>query len=165
MRAPFIEVDPTSLSQQAVETIPVIAESLTVHKTVADAGGVRLQKRVHEEVVTVDEPLLKQAVQLTRVPIGRDVDGPVAIRYEDNVTIIPVVEERLIIRRQLVLVEEIHIARTQHTDRAPQSVTVRREEVIVERQDTEVAPWRVERVGNEPNDIIGAEPPGSPSQR
>ena len=80
------------------------------------------------------------------VPIGREVDGPVSIRYEGGATIIPVVEERLIIRRQPVLVEEIHISRESFVQRVPQSVTVRREEeVIIERQAPGESDWRVEQ--------------------
>ncbi|HEY0747704.1 MAG TPA: DUF2382 domain-containing protein [Steroidobacteraceae bacterium] len=124
-------------------TFPVIAEKVTVHKTLADNGGLRLRKVVHEDVVEVDEELTSEAVKLTRVPIDREVCGPVEVRYEDGVTIIPIVEERLVIRRQRVLVEEIHLSRTSHTKRAPQSVTVRREEIIAERQDPGSATWRL----------------------
>ncbi len=124
-------------------TFPVIAEKVTVHKTVADNGGLRVRKVVHADVVEVDEELTSQAVKLTRVPIDREVFGPVEVRYEDGVTIIPVVEERLVIRRQRILVEEVHLGRTSHTKRAPQSVTVRREEIIAERQDPGSDAWRV----------------------
>ena len=79
-----------------------------------------------------------------RVPIGREVDGPVHIRYEGGATIIPVVEERLILRRQLVLVEEIHVSRDSFIKRVPQAVTVRREEIIVERQAPGESEWQVE---------------------
>ncbi len=126
-------------------TIPVIEEKVTVHKTLADNGGVRLRKIVHENTVELDEPLAAQSVKLTRVPIGRDVAGPVAIRYENGMTIIPVVEERLVVHRQLVLVEEIHVSGTVHTRRAPQSVTVRREEIIVERQAPGSDDWELVR--------------------
>ena len=105
-----------------------------VHKTVADNGGIRLRKVVHTDVKLIDEELYAQSVQLTRVPINREVEGPVDIRYENGMTIIPVVEERLVVRRQLVLVEEIHVGHSSHITRKPQSVTVRREEMIVERQ-------------------------------
>jgi uncharacterized protein (TIGR02271 family) len=124
--------------------IPVIEESVTVYKNVVDNGGVRIRKLVHGEVVQVDEPLAREGVKCVRVPIGREVDGPVSIRYEAGATIIPVVEERLIVRRQLVLVEEIHFSRDSFIQRVPQSVTVRREEIIVERQAPGESEWRVE---------------------
>jgi uncharacterized protein (TIGR02271 family) len=119
---------------ELIATLPVIEESVTVYKNVVDNGGVRIRKLVQEEVVEVDEPLTRDGVKYTRVPIGREVDGPVSIRYEAGATIIPVVEERLVVRRQLVLVEEIHVSRDSYVARVPQSITVRRETVVVERQ-------------------------------
>lgn len=121
-------------SHNAAPAIPVIHESVSVHKTLADNGGIRLRKVVHADVQVIDEELATQSVTLRRVPIGREVEGPVQIRYENGLTIIPVVEERLVVRRQLVLVEEIHVGHSTHVTRVPQSVTVRREEMIVERQ-------------------------------
>jgi hypothetical protein len=41
--------------------------------TAVGDGGLRLRKVVHAKVVTVDEELKSQAVNLTRFPIGRDV--------------------------------------------------------------------------------------------
>jgi uncharacterized protein (TIGR02271 family) len=124
--------------------LPVIQESVKIYKTVVDNGGVRIRKQVHSELVEIDEPLATEAVKVTRVPIGREVEGPVAIRYEDGVTIIPVVEERLIIRRQLLLVEEVHVGRTSYIRRTPQAVTVRREEITVERQKPGDTEWRID---------------------
>jgi uncharacterized protein (TIGR02271 family) len=126
-------------------TIPVVEERLAVHKTIADNGGVRLRKLVHSRLVDIDEDLLTDAVNVVHVPVGQDVEGHPAIRYEGGVTIIPVVEERLIVRRQLVLVEEIHVSRSTHVRRAPQSVTVRREEIVVERQAPGSDNWVVEK--------------------
>jgi len=128
----------------AIGTIPVIEESLAVHKTMADAGGVRLRKQVTTEEVTFQEPLLRESVQVRRVPIGRDVEGPQPVRYEGGVTIIPVVEERLIMRRQMVLVEEVHLSKSQTVDRSSQSATVRHEQVIIERQDPATGAWHIE---------------------
>jgi uncharacterized protein (TIGR02271 family) len=131
------------LNEQATPhtVLNVIQESLNVYKSTVDNGGVRVTKLVHAEVVDVDEPLETQSVKLTRVPINREVDGPVSIRYENGATIIPVVEERIITRRQLVLVEEIHVSRETHIKRVPQSVTLRREKVVIERQKPGETTW------------------------
>jgi uncharacterized protein (TIGR02271 family) len=142
-------MDPQNLAADTVGnhdsiTVPVIEESVKVYKNVVDNGGVRIRKLVHGRVVEVDEPLAREAVKCVRVPIGREVDGPVSIRYEGGATIIPVVEERLVVHRQLVLVEEIHISRDSFVQRVPQSVTVRREEVIIERQAPGEDEWRTD---------------------
>ena len=136
--------DDVLVDEQAISVIPIVAESLTVHKTLADSGGVRIQKKILEELINVDEPLLKQSVQVVRTAIGREVDAPLPIRYEGNSTIIPVIEERLVTRRQLYLVEEIRLTRVEQTERSPQAVTLRREEIVIERQDMESGTWRAE---------------------
>ncbi len=43
------------------------------------------------------------------MPVGRVVDEAPAARAEGDTTIIPVVEERLVVVKQLFLVEEIHV--------------------------------------------------------
>lgn len=138
--------DETLLDQTKVAVIPVLAETLHIHKTVADAGGVRIHKRVHVDTVTVDEPLLKQSVRITHVPIGREIAAPLPVRYEGDVTVIPVIEERLITVRQLFLVEEVHLTRIEQTVHEPQSITLRHEEAFVERQDMATGLWAAEHV-------------------
>ena len=57
--------------------VPVLAEELEVHTRVVETGKVRLTKVVHERKVQVDEPLWREEVEVTRVPIPRVVEGPV----------------------------------------------------------------------------------------
>ena len=122
--------------------MPVIEEQLDVTKRVVESGAVRLRKIVHEEVVTVEEPLATQETEVERVKVERPVDAEVAVRYEGDVAIFPVVEERLVTRKQLVLVEEIRITRRTHTRSEPRQVTLLREEVVAERLDPESGEWR-----------------------
>jgi len=90
----------------------------------------------HEEVV--DEPLLRQEVQIDYVPINRIWDGPAPPpRYEADKLIIPLLEEVLVVEKRLMLKEELHISRVQKTVREPQSVVLRSESVSVERVEPE----------------------------
>ena len=125
--------------------VAVVEESIHVGKRLVDTGRVRLRKLVHEDHVTVDEPLTIQTVEIERVAIGRPVEGPVAVRHEGEVMIVSVVEERLIVSKQLVLVEEIRITRRTLDQRAPRNVAVRREEIIAERLDPASGEWKEER--------------------
>jgi uncharacterized protein (TIGR02271 family) len=122
-------------SAQADESfaLPVIAEELDVRRRRVETGRVRITKRVHEREETVDEPLLREAVEVERVPIDRVVDAVVEPRQEGDTLIIPVLEERLVVTRQLVLREELRITRRRSEERRPQQVTLRSEEVLVER--------------------------------
>jgi stress response protein YsnF len=56
-------------------------------------------------------------------------------REEGGVLVIPVVEEEIVVRRRLVLREEIHITRKQVQEQAKRDVTLAREHAIVERLD------------------------------
>lgn len=126
----------TSMSEprtEAEETIPIVEESLRVRKEVRETGRVRITKRTEVETETVDEPLLREDVEIRRVPIDRVVDGPVAIRHEGDVTIIPVLEERLIVQKQLVLKEELHVERRASTRHESHQVDLRRERLDVQR--------------------------------
>ena len=95
--------------------------------------------------------------EIERVAVNRPVDAPVAVRHEGDVTIIPVLAERIVTRTQLVLVEEIRITRHRETRPAPRQVTLRREEMVVERLDAASGEWRV--VDAAPPGLLGARAP------
>jgi uncharacterized protein (TIGR02271 family) len=113
--------------------VPVLAEDLEVQKRVVETGTVRITKQVHEREALVDEPLYRDEVEVTRVPIQRVVDAPIPVREEHGTLIVPVLEEVLVVEKRLMLKEEMHIRRHRVETRQPQQVTLRREEVGVER--------------------------------
>lgn len=113
--------------------IPVIAEELDVQKQVVETGKVRVTKVVHERETVVDEPLLRDEVEVEHISVNRAVEGPISIRYEDDAIIIPIMEEVLVVQKQLILKEEIHIRKRRIETHHPQQVTLRREEVHIDR--------------------------------
>ena len=118
---------------EEVIVVPVVSEELRVGKTTVKTGQVRLIKTVTEREEVVDEPLLREDVEVLRVPVGLMVDAAPAVRYEGDMMIVPVLEEVLVVEKRLRLKEELHITRRQTQTHAPQSVTLRSEEVAVER--------------------------------
>jgi uncharacterized protein (TIGR02271 family) len=121
-------------SQNETLVIPVIEESLDVSKGVVETGVVRVHKSVREHEVVVSEPLTSETVHVERVPMDVIIDGPLPVRTEGNVTVIPVVEEVLVTTKQLRLVEEVRITRVRSTNVHHQNVTLRAEDIHVERQ-------------------------------
>lgn len=89
--------------------------------------------REHEE--TVDEPLLREQVNVERVAINQLVDGPIAVRQDGDTMIIPVLEEVLVIEKRLMLKEELRVTVQRTTVHDPQTVTLRTEEINIERID------------------------------
>jgi stress response protein YsnF len=113
--------------------IPVVEEQATFSRQTKVTGRVKVQTAtaVDQEMATID--LATEAVEVTRVSVGREVDDPPLIRTEGDLTIVPVIEERAIVRKQLVLVEEIHIRRSTSVENVAIPVTTRRQTVRIER--------------------------------
>jgi stress response protein YsnF len=113
--------------------VPVVEETLRVetHEKVTE------KVRVHTVTDTMDElaraDLRSEAVEVTRVPIDRIVDSIPAVRTENDVTIVPVLEEVLFVEKRLVLKEELHIRRHVGIERVEVPVTLRKQRAIVER--------------------------------
>ena len=124
-------------------TISAICEKLSVEKRLVETGAIRVRKLIHEDHTTVDVPLTAEIAHINRVKMGTVVTGPVPVRYEGLVTIVPVVEERLVTYTELVLVEEIHITRHRTEQLTRQEATTRREEIVIERLDASSGEWRI----------------------
>ena len=140
--------DSGSDAEQVV--VPVIAERLDVQKRKVERGGVRIRKIVHEREEIVDEPLIREEVNVKRVPINRVVDGPIPVRHVGDTMIISLLEEVLVVEKRLMLKEELHITKGEVETFRPQRVVLRTEEA------------RIERVGDEERE--GTRTTGSDSQ-
>jgi uncharacterized protein (TIGR02271 family) len=114
--------------------VPVTEEKVTVQKRVVEKGRVQIHKTVHEHTELIDQPLQMEQVEIERVAINRVINEPVSIRYEGDTTIIPLLEEMLVVEKRLVLREEVHIKKLRTTVHDPQEVTLRAEQVEIVRQ-------------------------------
>ncbi len=120
--------------------VPVAEERMRVRKRKREIGRVRIEKRVEEQTETIEVPLTRERVDVERVPIGRVVDGPTQTRREGQTVIVPVMEERLVVRKELVLKEELRVTVRQTEHLATQEVPLRRETVDVRRTRPESPP-------------------------
>ena len=123
--------------------IPVVEERLEVVRERVETGRVRIRKSVEAREVVVNDPLKRETVRVEHVPINQVVTGDVPqVREEGDVTVIPILEERVVTRTELVLVEEVRIHRDHSEYHDPQRVTLRKEVVAVERfgEDGELLP-------------------------
>lgn len=126
--------DSRPVEESAEELIvPVTAEELHVGKQRIETGRVRISKRVSEHEELVDESGFTEAVEVERVPIDRVLDAPVEPRYEGDTLIVPVMEERLVVEKQLILKEELRITKRRHEVPSHHRVKLRSEEVQVKR--------------------------------
>ena len=126
---------PVGVQSKQKTKIPVLTEQLEVGTRIVRTGSVRVHKRIRERVERVDLPLWRDTVDIQRVQINRPVSTVPAVRREGQAIIIPVVEEEMVVTKRLILKEEWHVTKRRSSTRAPREVTVRREEVEVERVD------------------------------
>jgi stress response protein YsnF len=117
----------------AEETLLLAEEEVHVGKREVTTGKVRVRTLVDVVTEPVRASLQEETVEVTRVPIDREISEAPQVRTENGVTIVPVVEEVLVVEKRLVLKEELHIRRQTHTEDVEVPVEVRKQRVEVER--------------------------------
>lgn len=127
--------------------IPVTEEVLVVGRKTVDSGAVNISKTTETTQALVDEPVFTEEVRVERRRVDRPVpaDDPPAVRTEGDTTIIPLLEEVVVVERRLVVREELRITRVRTAGRVRQEVPLRREEVHVERSPVRDDAVRVPR--------------------
>jgi uncharacterized protein (TIGR02271 family) len=123
--------------KQEREVIPVVEEQAVILKRKRLTGGVRVRTVVREEEEVVDEPLTSEDVDVERVPLDGWVDGPVPVRQEGDTTILTLTEEVVVLEKRIRAIEEVRITKRQTVRHEPQTVTLRREEAVIERLATD----------------------------
>lgn len=128
----------TKISEEEIERpgeiiIPVIEEYAVIDKEIVETGKVKISKRIKEQEQFIDVPLMHEEVSVERVPVNQFIETRPEIRYEGDIMIIPVVEQRVVLQKQLFLTEELHVRRqvieTHHTE----EMTLLKEEVDITR--------------------------------
>jgi hypothetical protein len=74
--------------------------------------------------VALENPMFTEEAGVERIPVNRLVDTAPETRTEGDVTIIPIVEEVMVVEKRLLLKEEIHIRRTRNQVREPRRIVV-----------------------------------------
>ena len=113
--------------------VDVVEEQVRVDKRRVERGKVRIVKTVREEQQQFDQELMRETVEVERVPREEFVHAMAEPRTEGDELVIPVYEEVLVVEKRLMLKEEIHVHRRREVRTETTPVTVRKEEVNVER--------------------------------
>lgn len=122
--------------------IPAIEETVKVERRQVPGDTLRVHKRVHTHDEPIDEPILRDEVQIEHVPIGQFVTTAPQARREGGTLIIPVLEEVLVVEKRMLLKEEVHITRRRVEGRHTEQVRLRSEELEIERISPEDDPGR-----------------------
>ena len=115
--------------------LPLIAEAARIDKRAVETGRVRVSTRTETIEQILRENLRSDHVGVTRVPLNRTLAEGEAlpqVRTENGVTIIPVLEEILVVEKRLVLKEEVHVRQTTSGEDVEVPVTLRRQHAEIE---------------------------------
>jgi len=124
----------------APESIPLLEEEARIEKREVQTGRVRV-RTVTDNVEEIARATLDEdVVEVTRIPVGREVDEPPQVRTEDGLVIVPVLEEVLIVEKRLVLKEELRIRRSVSREDIEVPITLRKQRAVVERLGPEGQP-------------------------
>jgi uncharacterized protein (TIGR02271 family) len=107
------------------DVLQLLAEEATVERQTVETGRVRVATVTHTRDHLIDELLARTSVEVKRVPIGRIIDAIPPVTDDADLTVIPIVEETLVVERRLVLKEEVHIKRRKTTERYQETVQLR----------------------------------------
>ncbi|MBV8795247.1 MAG: DUF2382 domain-containing protein [Hyphomicrobiales bacterium] len=116
-------------------TVPLLEERLEVKKRMVTSGKIRVVTHT-ETVEEVAHVILDgEEADVQTVELDQPVVGPVPqVRTEDGVIIVPVLEEVLVVEKQLVLKREIRITKRRTSETVEIPVSLRKQRLKVERQ-------------------------------
>jgi uncharacterized protein (TIGR02271 family) len=114
--------------------IPLLEEVLSISKRDVETGRIEINRTTHDRAKLVEALLEREQVEIERTAIGSLVDAIPEVREEgDGIIVVPIVEEVLVTRRQLVLKEEVHVRRLRDEVQHREFVSVREQEAVVAR--------------------------------
>ena len=102
----------TDLAPDDDVRIALVEEVLSIDKKVVETGRVQVRTFVDDEQVLLSEALRREIVDVERVAVGQPVDVAPKVREDGEYLIVPILEERLVVTKQLFLVEELRLRRT-----------------------------------------------------
>jgi uncharacterized protein (TIGR02271 family) len=125
--------------EEREEIIPLLEERLVTSKQVVETGRVTVRTVIEERDATVREQLERAYVDVERVAVNQEVEIPPPVRHEGDTTIIPVVQEVLVVQKKLVVTEEIRIRHRRVQEEHVEPVSLRSQRALVERHAADEA--------------------------
>jgi stress response protein YsnF len=111
--------------------IPLHVEEISVSRRAIKNADVQIALITGTREQLIDEELTRVRAEIQRVPIDRTVEIVPPIRQEGDITIIPVVEEVIVVERRLVLKEEVRVRRVSTKEQHQETVVLRRQEAVI----------------------------------
>jgi stress response protein YsnF len=115
--------------------IPLHVEEISVSRREIKKANIPVALVTGTREQLIDEELTHVRVEIERVPIDRTVEVMPPTRQEGDITIIPVVEEIVVVERRLVLKEEVRVRRVSTKEQHQETVVLRQQEAVVTREE------------------------------
>ena len=115
----------------------MVEETARIDKREVQTGRVKVHTVVETSEQMVREALSSHNVKVTRVPVDQPVTRVPVIRTENGITIVPVLEEILVVEKRLILREELHIKQEVSHETVEVPVSLRKQRAVVERADAQ----------------------------
>jgi stress response protein YsnF len=116
-------------------TVPLLEERAIIEKRTVTTGKVRVVTHTETFEELARAVLEGEEADVVTVELDQMVSGTAPrIRTEDGVTIIPVLEEVLVVEKRLVLKREIRIRKRSTSETVEIPVSLRKQRAEVERQ-------------------------------
>ena len=111
--------------------IPLHVEEISVSRREIKKANLQIALVTGTREQLIDEELTHVRVKIERVPIDQTLEAMPPIRQEGDITIIPVVEEIIVVERRLVLKEEVRVRRVSTKEQYHETVVLRQQEAVV----------------------------------
>jgi uncharacterized protein (TIGR02271 family) len=124
-----LEADATTASA----SLSLLEEQLSVGRRRVEGDTIRVSTVTNTTEEDVAEEISHERIEVEHIVIGRRIDTAPPVREEGEVTIIPIIEEVLVVEKRLFLKEEVHIRRVRVPATHRETITLRKQDVAVER--------------------------------
>jgi uncharacterized protein (TIGR02271 family) len=122
------------VTDETERRVPLIEERARIEKRTVERKRLAIRTATTEREQVLSDSLRREQVDIRRVAVNQEIDATPGVREEGDVIIIPIVEERAVVVKRLVLVEELHIQRKVLQELVEIPVTLRSTEVSVDSQ-------------------------------
>ncbi len=116
------------------QVIPLTEEQIRIGKKTVITGTVRLHREVETFTDSATVELTRTEWEVERVPIGQVYAQRPEVRQEGDVMVYPLVEERLVAKREYFLSEEVRVRQVVMTMERTANLELKRDVLTVERE-------------------------------
>jgi stress response protein YsnF len=113
--------------------ISLASEELAIVKRLVEGETARVRIETKSDDHVVSLTAAHEHIEVETVEIGREINEMPEVRFEGNVTIVPVVEEQAVIVKRLILKQEVRLTRVRTEETVNETVALRSERAVIER--------------------------------